>query len=412
MIIAVCSRIKIDQILQNVTLSALIASGISAIFGVSSFFFSSWQNEQEIATSFQTAAVKDAEKSLFYSSIGSGALVLKRTEFCPLMMRLKEEVMILAQNTRPDVQDRETKILVRLKSTSKELAITSGMRLYLEDLENQLVFSSVPTEFWIKPICLEDGGLLLEAEREGEKAEWLGAASQVLGKRVGERFWDQEFPLFVRSMKEAKFWGLDLLVQHYAGVEHGQLRDKYKLMIGDSIYFVSKGDFLTWVDHRWEISSLGKNSEHVPLAQVKNAGPKGIELDVWDEVGFQIFQVKLDNVHFAKQSGSHVDQTPTMIRLRTASQITCNLGKRRLILKEGDWLLRTSAGWRKLKTAAEIDECLFHKVQGELLIFDKLEKLQGKTILHAHLFDSMRTQVQLLSIPVAAEKKKTLGGKL
>jgi hypothetical protein len=412
LIIAVCSRIKIDQILQYATLGSLIASGAAIVFGISSFFLSFSQNVEKTSSSLQVSAVKNSERSSIYSSIGNGSLALKTVKFSPLMMQLKEEVIILAKNTRPDVRHQEATILVRLKSGSKEFVTTSGSVVYLEELQDCLHFSSIPTDFWIKPMCIEGGNLVLQAERGEEKAEWLATASQDLGKRIGERFRDQETPFFVHSIREAKFWGLDLLVQHYAGIEHGQLRDKYKVIIGDSVCFVSKGDFLIWMDGQWRISPLGGSTENAPLAQVKNVSPKGIEFDVWDDLGFQLFQVKLDSAHFTKGSGSYTDQAPTMIRLRTASQVTCNLGKRRLILKEGDWLLRTSTGWRKLKTATEIEDCLLHRIQGDLLVFDKLEKLQGKTVLHAHLFDVMRTQVQLLAIPIASEKKKISGGKL
>lgn len=359
----------------------------------------------------QTSAGNRSQTVISYAAIGTGSLSLSQPEFCTFAPQLREELLILAHNTRPDFQRKEAELLMQLKSTREQRAVVSGTPLYLKEEENLLKFSSTPTDFWVKPLIAESGDLLIVAGKGEEKAQWIASGSEHLGKRVGDRFWDKDSPSFLSGLREAKCWGLDLLVQQYAGKEHQLLRDKHKLILGNAVFFVAPGDYLTWSNGSWSLCPLAESCQGTPLAYIKSISSRELEIDAWDVTGFQMYQIKVDLSHPTKM-GVHADQLPSSIRLRTSSQVACTLGKRRLILKEGDWLLRTSAGWRKLKTAQEIEDCLLHKIMGELFIFDKLEKQQGKNVLHAHFFDEMRTQVQTLAIPILAEKKKTSGGKI
>jgi hypothetical protein len=82
------------------------------------------------------------------------------------------------------------------------------------------------------------------------------------------------------------------------------------------------------------------------------------------------------------------------------------LNKRRIILKEGDWLIRSAKGWRIIKKSEEVEDYINHKLRGDLFIFDKLEKEHGKLVVKGHLFDEMRTNKQTMSIPIVSEKKR------
>ncbi len=411
LIIAVYSRIKIDRILHYAFWCALAGALLALLCGLTALLFSPWQTEREMVACLQPSVEMDCKKTAAYAAIGGGPLSLRRGVFCPFASQLRGEVMILAQNTRPDASGKDTELLVQLKTAGETKPVTAGTLLYLEEAEGVLRFSVSPTDFWIRPVVVENGDLLLEAEKSSERGQLLVRASQDLGRRVGDRFWDKSFPLFVSQLKEAQCWGVDFLIQHYGGKEHRLLQGKYKLIIGDAVYFVGPQDRLSWTGGEWEVRPQGSESRNEPLACVKSVSSRGVEIDVWDESGFQTYAVNIDLSHPSKV-GMGPDYLPTSVRMRTASQVACTLGKRRLILKEGDWLLRTGTAWRKLKTPEEIDLCLQHKLRGELLIFDKIEKQQGKTVLHAHLFDEMRTQMQTLVIPILAEKKKTSGGKV
>jgi hypothetical protein len=53
----------------------------------------------------------------------------------------------------------------------------------------------------------------------------------------------------------------------------------------------------------------------------------------------------------------------------------------------------------------QIEDYIHHRLQGELFVFDGLETIQGKTLMKGHLFDTMRSSAQMISFPIAQEKK-------
>ena len=93
--------------------------------------------------------------------------------------------------------------------------------------------------------------------------------------------------------------------------------------------------------------------------------------------------------------------------MRSSTQVSCLFGKKRLIVKKGDWLVRTASGWRNLRRAEEIEDCLYHRLKGELFIFDSIEKEQGKWTMHGHLFDIQRYFATPVSLPIDSEKKSS-----
>lgn len=399
MIIAHYSRIKIDRILWWARWgSGLAAAGFFLIL-VAVFCFYPWQTEEEMVAYPQSSLENETDLRASLATIGTGSLALRRSLSCPFAHLLREEVLVIGQNSRPDHLENATEILVQLKTARERKVVSLGSPIYLKKEGEQLRFASEPTDLAVILQLSAEGELVLKSEQ----GQWTAKASQELGQRIGDRF--RETPIYARGFKEAKCWGLDPLFQHYAGPEHRGLREKYKIQFPEGFIFVAQGDYLSWQGGGWKAVSLDAAKER-PLARVKALTAKGVELEVWDESGFQKTLIKIDQAYVSKVI-PHADQLPTAIRLRTSTQVACTLGKRRLILKEGDWLLRSASGWRKLKTPQEIEDCLHHKVRGELFIFDELEKQQGKILLKGHLFDEMRTQMQTVQIPLMADKKKT-----
>ena len=102
-------------------------------------------------------------------------------------------------------------------------------------------------------------------------------------------------------------------------------------------------------------------------------------------MGFSPLQL---NVEMDRQARLQLkpEAMPSKVRLRSASQVSCALGKRRVIIKQGDWLLKTQTGWRNLRRNEEIELYLNHRLKGELLIFDGIEQEQGRSVMKGNLF--------------------------
>lgn len=93
---------------------------------------------------------------------------------------------------------------------------------------------------------------------------------------------------------------------------------------------------------------------------------------------------------------------------RTWSQFLLETHDRRIMITPDDWLLLTAEGWQKLSSQGEINDYLNRKLIGELFVIDGLEKKNGKQFLTGHLFNSSRSEMQKLEIPLNQSEKPSL----
>ncbi len=351
-----------------------------------------------------------------YEAIGSGGLALHPRHALGWISRLADELVVIAYNSRPDIESTNAKILISLKNGKEQLTISNGRTVYLKESEQGkgLHSSEEATPLWAKPILLENGAVLIEAGRKlvskdgqagEEKGQFIVAGQGGVPSRnsVANN-------LFAKDLKSGRSFPHDLLVQKYGGREYSTWYEKAVLEFsrGSSTYacFVSSGDYLLYDQGEWRVSSLEELNVDQPVAYVKSISGKSIDIEAWDETGFCPLQVKIE---MEKQGRCQLkpEMMPSGIRLRSGTQVSCAFGKRRMILKQGDWLLKTSSGWRNLRRADEIQQYLYHRLKGELLIFDGIEKEQGRSVMKGHLFDETRTQLQPLTLPIEAEKTQS-----
>ncbi|MFS8564304.1 MAG: hypothetical protein LVR00_08390 [Rhabdochlamydiaceae bacterium] len=142
----------------------------------------------------------------------------------------------------------------------------------------------------------------------------------------------------------------------------------------------------------------------MPIAKVILSAPNEVRLQIWDESGFHTTIAKKPIEQLPKISYKS-EELFSSVRARAASEITCLLGKRRVILKEGDWWLKMDNGWKKLKTLNDIEDYLDHRLKGELFIFESIAADKGKVVLKGTSFDVMRTTMHPLSMTAVLGKK-------
>ena len=127
-----------------------------------------------------------------------------------------------------------------------------------------------------------------------------------------------------------------------------------------------------------------------------------MEIDVWDESGFFPEHISLAMQKGASPKGRQEIASSTVVE-KVAGVFTFSIGKRRYALSEGDWMVKVGKGWRVLRRSKDIDDCLMHKIRGELFIFDAAEMQQGKKMIKGFIFDEMRTQMQAVSVAAALD---------
>ncbi len=409
LIIGAASKFTIDQLFRYARFVICFAL-ISSLLLI--YFLSFWNRKEEGILSAPETHFSDpaANRALSYGAIGTEALALNSAHLSSFSPNLSEEILILARNSRPDVHNKEASILIRLKTSQQERLVWDNTPIFLNCQTNEegnvetLSFSAEPTSLWIKPVVLDNDRILIEMGKGEDKGQFVVQASAELGARA--RTLMKGDVAYIQNLKQAKCWGFDTLMQHYGGEEYKSLQGKQKIEFPSlgGVCFVGAGDYLVWDRDRWQMVPFEKIPRDLPIAHVKSVSSKGVEIEAWDASGFQMARIKLEPEH-ANKLNYKMENLPSSIRIRTSTQVTCALGRRRLILREGDWLLRTSNGWRNLRKLSEIEDCIQHKIRGELFIFDNLEKEQGRVTLKGHLFDEMRTQIQPIAIPIVIEKK-------
>ncbi len=373
------------------------------------FLFYPFRGKETI--SYGGGALKTGRTSFPHEAIGSGGLALHPRHALGWVSRLADELVLIAYNSRPDVDPKEAKILFSLKNGKEQLNVPNGRTIYLKESDQGrgLHSSDQATSLWVKPILLENGAILIEARRK------LVSKEGVVGEEKGQFVVSQGGAplryhsaghLFAKALKSARVFSQDLLIQKYGGREYETWRNKAVLEITETApyaCFVSAGDYMLYENGEWTVCPFEELKPDQPIAHVKSISASGVELEIWDETGFCPAQFKME---MEKQGRLQVkpEMMPSSIRLRSNNQVSCAFGKRRVILKQGDWLLKTPAGWRNLRRAEEIEQYLQHRLKGELFIFDAVEKEQGRSVVKGHLFDETRTQIQPLSLPIEVEK--------
>lgn len=347
-------------------------------------------------------------------AMGSGPLALYPRIACGWVSRIAQEFSVIAFNSRPDVLQKEAKILVAVRD-GVEQSINNGRMIFLQErVEGKgLALSELPTSLWVKPLLLDNGNVLVEAGRK-----LISKEGNLIGEEKGEfiafpvknaAFKHQESKIpCLAELREARYLGKDPLILKYGGEEYSSWKNKIGMEFtsGSRTYacFVSEGDLLQYKDKEWHSVSPNALEERFPLARVLSITSKEIEIQAWDESGFFSIPVKIADQRMPLAAVPQ-DLLPRSLRMRSNTQVSCLLGKKRLIIKKADWLLRTSSGWRSLRRVDEIEDYLYHRLKGELFIFDGIEKQEGKCVLQGYFFDPLRTDATLITIPIDAEKK-------
>jgi hypothetical protein len=237
--------------------------------------------------------------------------------------------------------------------------------------------------------------VLLQIEAPGLKEEIVLAPSPLFQKSLEDEF-------YVQSLKKGKTWAPDMFLHQWGGEEYRDLSSKHKIEIDNRVYFLSIGDTLWWDGDAWNTGS--PEFQNSPAAKVVSCTPQGMKIEVWDPTGYASSCLLLA-LEKSSRTPLKPEEVITSVRPRAPTEVTCQLGKRRVIVKEGDWWVKTDRRWRPLKNTQDLEAFLYHQIQGELFIFDKVETVKGKAILKGRCFDKMRTESQPLSLVVNTDKK-------
>lgn len=333
------------------------------------------------------------------SLIGEGSLSLSRTS-SSLSEPLLNEIILVGASTRPD-QDHDRICTFALRSSGEKRTISIGETLSFTQKEGKVMFSDAKTELSMTPLSLEESLLACKIDNNNTSEFCFLSASSIFSQPL-------EKEPFTTIFQQSAVWGKDVFLTGWGGDEYREMLNRVKVSIGPDVYFLKTGDLLWWDGQMW-VQELQTNTMG-PVAQVTKAGINGIDIQIWDVSGFSSQTVHV-GIQTPPKSSLNVGELITAIRPRTPTEITCQLGKRRVIVREGDWWIRSDDRWRAVRTASDLEACLHHQIPGELFIFEKVEASKGNVTLEGRVFDSMRTSSEPVSLVLQTEKKPSIGSK-
>ncbi len=292
----------------------------------------------------------------------------------------------------------DNRLLVRMKRSSESKRVLLPCRLDLEFQRGLLQFAKGKSPFWIEMSVVPSGQI---------EGKWFIASSdgQILNTDtlllIGQESPIQSAQEFAenspfRLLADARWWGRDQFRERFAS--SGE-----RLEVGTGEFLELKGeDWLIWKDQKWQ-KCLAPEKE-LPIAHIQSHSGKGLVLEGWDSDGHVRISLNTATPPPFKMRGEDLFSS---IRVRSEKQISCILEKQCMVLKVGDWVLKTSGRWKILRKEQEREAFLNGKLLGDLFVFEQILQKQGQKAIQGRLFNPGRTQ--MVSIEMIAQSTRKTG---
>jgi len=342
-------------------------------------------------------------------------------QFTPMSIQLpdlRRFLVYYGKNGRPDANQKGALLHFGLNGSKESAAVAENQKLYLiydrAPSPGKYIFSpnNAPTPLWIEPqvsgdevslhvgMLDEKGNLIQEpvinAQFNLKSREFVrtGATWEIGNQRV-------DGTLLARQ--KTRWFGKDKFMERHGGDEYRDFIDKERLDFGEGLemysVYVRLGDVLIWDGNRWKIVLPGKESLGHPLLVVKQVDDRLMKFELWDVEGRGAIALNLLK-SLEPKGVQNLTKNFKFLGARTRSQFVFEIDNERMLLSPYDWLLFTDGSWKKLTTPQEIDDYVDRKTIGPLFVFDGIKKIGDQQVLSGALFNSTRSDFQLIELPV------------
>lgn len=355
-----------------------------------------------------------------YDAIGEPFLSL---EFTPMSMRLpdlKKYLVYYGKNGRPDAIADKTLLHFAFTGNKSVTPVAPGERLYVsydrKSTPPQYIFSprNAPTQLWIEAES-EGSEATIDVTLESEDGEEIRVPEENAHFTLPEKefirtgggsTWElgkNRVDATLLARQKARWYGIDQFMARHGGSEYGDIASKQRIDFGegDETYsvYVGVNDILIWDGERWRNGKPGKASLGKPLMLVKKVDDRLMSLELWDPEGKgKIYLNLLKSSDTPPQP--NIIQAFKFVGSRTRTQFAFEINKERVLLSPKDWLVQTKTGWIKLVTPQDIDNFVDRKITGPLFVFDAVERREDKQYLKGTIFNSSRTDMISVEIPL------------
>lgn len=311
---------------------------------------------------------------------------------------LGAELTFSCDPLRPGEVGIEKPLFVRLKKSAESKRIILPCTVYLETQKGKVVFAKEASSFWIELSQKVDGqiegkGYITSLEQTKVDAGTFSFPLQDCPIQVASDFAEKS-PF--RQLAEGHWWGRDLLREHTepkGGCE--------KLEVSSQFLELGAEEWLVWKEGRWQKSSVPE--KEIPIVRLESNSGKALILEGWDQAG----HVRLAmNSAISAPFKIRGEDFLTSVRIRSEKQISCMIEKQCMVLKAGDWVLKSGGRWKKLKKEIDREAFLDGKLCGELFIFEQICQKQGQKMIQGRFFPQARTQVANIEMIVQMGRKE------
>ncbi len=400
---------------------ALLLGVLLIALGIVGFLDNEKGKEMDSSIVKRAAARQGSEEKSLELTLTTGAFQLDSGQEETWALGLKEGFALLEAGKRPDIPLSERHLYVSLQGGDHALTKVNEKKNLLFTETGRLEFTGKQSALWLKPVLSSEGEVVAELglyrvdpvtteEREASR-EIAFAVPNAPMVCVSET---DVLAKARAALEQGKWWGVDVLFEEYGGKSYEMVRTCHRIacLAGKerAMLYVKEGDFVRWNGKRWESAALGKETLDCPLARVCRLSSYELLWELWDATGFS-----REEIRHTREKQDPLRYRPeelfSRIRKRTAKSVTCRMGKKNILLKEGDWLLKTDKEWQLLTNADEVQAVLDFQRVGDLFIFDGLKKEGREVFFCGTFFNASRTDRQKVKVPIQRKQKKSAASK-
>ena len=366
--------------------AAVLTAGLMI---VGSFLFFVIDPSPPLFFSQQTKKNEGYEEKRLSFSFG-----LKEVPIAFSLPRIEPEIAISSDCPRPDRGAEKRGLFFRLKQSEEAKRIALPSRVDLQFNGGKLAFAEKKSPFWLElteaPEDRVQGAVWVEtASGEKWEAERFTASLQPSPLKMSQEFLKGS-PFQV--LGEARWLGHDLFAEKYGGpqtlrIAMGSQANPYILDLRDK-------EWIVWNEDRWVKGALDEKLS--AMARIESSNSKTLILEGWEDDAHIRIALSCAIPSPFKIRGEDIFNS---IRVRSEKQISCMMDKQCLILKSGDWVMKTNGRWKILRKKEEKEAYRSGKISGELFVFEKIESKQNQKFISGFLFNVERSQVVAIELP-------------
>lgn len=297
----------------------------------------------------------------------------------------------------PDGRGRYTDLFIRFKQSAQSKRISLPARIDLQFSGGKLSFVESESPFWVELASLSEekvqGVVWVEtAAKERIEAEKFQSSPQPIPIQGAAEF-PEGSPF--RLLGEARWLGHDVFAEKYGGLQ--TLRVALGGQPNPQIFDLRDKEWMVWSDGQWLKGTL--DEKRAAIARIESVDSKALILEGWD--GERHVRLSFGSASPAsfKMKGEEIFNS---IRVRSEKQISCMMEKQCLILRSGDWVMKSNGRWKVLRKKEEREAFKSGKIGGELFAFEKIESKQGQKFITGFLFNAEKSQA--IPIDLAANQ--------